>query len=367
VACVPPVVRWNPVRPLSGPGDWLERVSWVAPEAHRTPLVSDRRELIARLRRACARERFVEPALPALVEREWLADVRLDPDELDRHLESLREPLFEYQREGVRRFFETGRMLLGDDMGLGKTAQAVAIGHVLLSVGRIERIAVIVPSPLKWQWASEWSRFAAQRPRVVDGPPAERQAMYRSRQGILILSYEQLRRDRAYVQRFEPELVILDEAQRIKNAPTQTARSVKRLAPRWRLALTGTPLENRLEELASIVEWIDDMALEPRWRLAPCEEAPAHARGAPAADAAPHGRADDLQRTRAQEVHQDLAHDPRRASAPGARRCAVQPEARRALGATRVDRHRAAAQGRRVQSMAPDAAARRVGHAQPAR
>ena len=60
---------------------------------------------------------------------------------------------------------------------------------------------------------------------------------------------------------------MLDEAQRIKNWATKTALSVKGLTPPYRLVLTGTPMENRIEELASIVEWVDDMALEPKWRL----------------------------------------------------------------------------------------------------
>ena len=61
---------------------------------------------------------------------------------------------------------------------------------------------------------------------------------------------------------------MLDEAQRIKNWATKTALTVKRLDPPYRLVLTGTPMENRLDELASIVEWVDDLALEPKWRLA---------------------------------------------------------------------------------------------------
>ena len=64
-----------------------------------------------------------------------------------------------------------------------------------------------------------------------------------------------------------PDLVVLDEAQRIKNWATKTALSVKGLAPPYRLVLTGTPMENRIEELASIVEWVDEYALEPKWRL----------------------------------------------------------------------------------------------------
>ncbi len=68
---------------------------------------------------------------------------------------------------------------------------------------------------------------------------------------------------------WQPGIVVLDEAQRIKNWATKTAVYVKTLRPEFRLVLTGTPMENRLEELASILDWVDDMALEPKWRLVP--------------------------------------------------------------------------------------------------
>ena len=84
---------------------------------------------------------------------------------------------------------------------------------------------------------------------------------------MFIINYEQLLRDLDIVRAWSPDIVVLDEAQRIKNWATKTALSVKGLDPRYRLVLTGTPMENRIEELASIVEWVDDMALEPKWRL----------------------------------------------------------------------------------------------------
>ena len=86
-------------------------------------------------------------------------------------------------------------------------------------------------------------------------------------------NYEQVVRDFEAIVRWAPDLVVLDEAQRIKNWATKTALTVKRLKPEFRLVLTGTPMENRLEELASIVEWVDDRALEPKWRLVPWHSA----------------------------------------------------------------------------------------------
>src|SRR4029079_10606308 len=118
------------------------------------------------------------------------------------------------------------------------------------------------------QWSREWAHFSDLPIEIVDGSPADREAKYAStKQGFLIINYEQLLRDLEIVRGWDPDLVVLDEAQRIKNWATKTALSVKGLTPRYRLVLTGTPMENRIEELASIVEWVDDMALEPKWRL----------------------------------------------------------------------------------------------------
>jgi len=89
-----------------------------------------------------------------------------------------------------------------------------------------------------------------------------------------VVNYEQLLRDLDVVRAWSPDLVVLDEAQRIKNWATKTALTVKQLDPPFRLVLTGTPMENRIDELASIVEWVDDLALEPKWRLVPWHTTP---------------------------------------------------------------------------------------------
>ncbi len=213
------------------------------------------------------------PALLALLEREEhrlrpLVENTLSATEIRAAFKGMKRTLYPYQREGVERFLATGRLLLADDMGLGKTAQAITCCDVLRRSGRIRRGLIIAPASLKPQWAREWGIFSDLQIQVVDGSPEDRQALYaKRREGFLIINYEQLLRDLDVVRRWEPELVVLDEAQRIKNWATKTALSVKGLAPPFRLVLTGTPMENRIDELASIVEWVDDMALEPKWRL----------------------------------------------------------------------------------------------------
>ncbi|MDB5219918.1 MAG: rapA [Myxococcaceae bacterium] len=187
-----------------------------------------------------------------------------------RELASLARKLYPYQREGVARMLETGRLLLADDMGLGKTTQAIAACHALWRAKRVRKGLVIAPASLKPQWLREWQETTSVPIRLVEGSPEERRRIYREhRTGFLVVGYEQLLRDIAEIQALRPEMVVVDEAQRIKNYATKSAAYVKALDPEYRLVLTGTPMENRLEELASILDWVDDVALSPKWRLVP--------------------------------------------------------------------------------------------------
>jgi hypothetical protein len=285
-------LSWDPVRPLRGRGDALARLCLVGLAAGRLPSIARYFETDGRLARVLAedpgarlalvrrlaawnRKHEVEPAVAALLARESeelsrTIDGAVPEAALQRALAGLKLPLYPYQLEGVRRVLEAGRFLLADDMGLGKTAQAIAVCHVLRALRRVKKGLLVVPASLRPQWEREWRNFTDAPLEVVDGGRAEREAAYRElREGFLVVSYEGLVRDLPAIQRLAPDLVVLDEAQRIKNWFTKTAASVKALSPRYRLVLTGTPLENRLEELASIVEWVDDMALEPKWRLGP--------------------------------------------------------------------------------------------------
>jgi SNF2 family DNA or RNA helicase len=137
----------------------------------------------------------------------------------------------------------------------------------------------VVPAALKPQWLREWQLFTDVPAAVIEGNPAQRRAAFDAcARGFLLGNYEQLIRDIDVVREWTPDIVVLDEAQRIKNWATKTALTVKRLDPPYRLVLTGTPMENRLDELASIVEWVDDLALEPKWRLASWHTTPVDGR-----------------------------------------------------------------------------------------
>src|SRR5258708_14269662 len=175
--------------------------------------------------------------------------------------------LYDYQKEGALFAARAGRSLIGDEVGLGKTIQGIAAAEIMARHLDVERVLIVCPTSLKHQWESEISRFSKQSVRVIQGLRAARAEAYRADDFFKITNYDTVHRDLDLISRWSPDLVILDEAQRIRNWSTRTARSVKRIASPYAIVLTGTPLENRLEEIVSIVEFIDPFRLGPTFRL----------------------------------------------------------------------------------------------------
>lgn len=126
---------------------------------------------------------------------------------------------------------------------------------------------IVVPASLKAQWAREWARFTDLPVEIVDGNAAER-APSTASAGFLLVNYEQVLRDLPLMNRLAPDVVVLDEAQRIKNWAAKTSAYVKRLDAPWRLALTGTHGEPpRGARRRSSSSGLTDTGVEPRWRL----------------------------------------------------------------------------------------------------
>jgi SNF2 family DNA or RNA helicase len=171
--------------------------------------------------------------------------------------------LYPFQKEGVIRILEKGRLLLADDMGLGKTIQAIAAITIFINHFDVNKILIICPTSLKYQWKREIQKFSGKEALVVEGLIHKRKILYHSPDTIKIISYGAAKNDIDLINSWNPQLVILDEAQRIKNWKTKTAQSIKKIESEYALVITGTPLENRIDELHSIVEYID------RYRLGP--------------------------------------------------------------------------------------------------
>lgn len=179
----------------------------------------------------------------------------------------IRARLYPYQREGVLFAVKTGRTLIADDMGLGKTVQAIATAELMARLFGVERVLVISPTSLKYQWKSEIEAFTDRTVTVIEGLTPKRRELYREDSFFKLMNYDLVYRDGELIREWGPDLIILDEAQRIKNWQTRTAQAVKRLESPHALVLTGTPLENRIEELHSIMEFVDRYHLGPLYRF----------------------------------------------------------------------------------------------------
>ena len=170
----------------------------------------------------------------------------------------LDETLRPYQREGVSFLFRNEAALLADEMGLGKTVQAITALRLVLRKPGIDRAIVVAPTSLALNWEREFERWA---PEVVVrrlmGGQADRLAYYGLPIPVLIASYEQISIDA--LDRIPDgtfDIVVLDEAQRIKNYDSRTAFACRLLPRKLAWALTGTPIENSRSDIESIFEFL---------------------------------------------------------------------------------------------------------------
>lgn len=199
-------------------------------------------------------------------EAEWLAqlDAGQTPDALQ---DLVSVPLYDYQLRGAVFAACRARAILGDDMGLGKTVQAIAAAELLARERHIAKVLVVAPASVKYQWELEIRKFTGRPAQVIDGDRPDRLEQYAKPTFYRLVNYEQVTRDLDEINDWKPDYVILDEAQRIKNWESKTSRAVKKLQSRYALVLTGTPLENKLEELYSIVQFVDDRRLGPAFQF----------------------------------------------------------------------------------------------------
>ena len=212
-----------------------------------------------------------------LAERLWAALAAPRTDRLSGQSDTRLEwpvALMPFQRDGVHALIGMDRLLLSDDMGLGKTVQAVAALRILRARGEIGSCLVVAPTSVLDQWRQELARWAPELSAIiVRGGADDRSWQWKAGKEVTLASYDVLRQDAGFLARLQASrnawgAVVLDEAQRIKNRndTSEAAKNIPRLRS-W--ALTGTPIENDEEELASIMEFVDHDEGSPRKRYRP--------------------------------------------------------------------------------------------------
>jgi SNF2 family DNA or RNA helicase len=217
-------------------------------------------------------EREIERREMAERERELLAEMEGGGDagkgeETSPLRDLLKVPLYPYQARGAVFLACRGRSILGDDMGLGKTVMTLAAAELLARERGVERVLVVAPASVKYQWETEIRKYTGRAVQVVEGAAAERRGRYKQPTFYRLINYEMAVKDLDELNAWQPDLIVLDEAQRIKNWESKTSKAVKRLRSRYAVVLTGTPLENKLEELYSIVQFVDDRRLGPAFQF----------------------------------------------------------------------------------------------------
>lgn len=186
------------------------------------------------------------------------AIIQTEMTEMTKKAKGLYPFLYNFQTEAVAKAILNKNLLIADEMGLGKTVTSFAVAHYQYNNGGINRIIVCCPQSIKWQWQNEIKKFFDLGSIIIEGTKEDRKDLYKalSKQDgitILIINYEQILRDFWELHELiDGQFLILDEASYIKNAKAQRTKLIKEFKPKYLLALTGTPIENRLQDAYTI-------------------------------------------------------------------------------------------------------------------
>ncbi len=211
--------------------------------------------LIAEKRETIRRQAILKKLLPQGAESSYFDNL-------------LKINLFPYQKTGVVFAVNAGRCLLADEMGLGKTIQAVGAAELLRREMGIQKVLVVCPTSLKYQWKMEIEKFSGATVNVVEGLQPKRRKQYETDPAFFqIISYNTVANDAELISAMDADLLIIDEAQRIKNFRTKVSMQLKKVRTPYCFVLTGTPLENKLEELYAIAQFVDQYKLPPLYRF----------------------------------------------------------------------------------------------------
>ena len=172
-------------------------------------------------------------------------------------------PLFPYQKIGVAFMLKAKNCLLGDEPGLGKTIQSITVCEEL----KAKKILVLCPSILKDNWASEVKQWTDKTSIVIGGTAAKRKEQWAKSRHYYLANYELLLRDLEYMQSIEWDFIIADEATRLSNPKAKSSREVKKIKAKRRIALTGTPINNKPDDLWNICDFIRPGEMGSFWNF----------------------------------------------------------------------------------------------------
>lgn len=225
---------------------------WFVPKAHLDQVLEKLEDMTV----------FDEPVedIKGIVE-----DLTPDFPLIDDYLDELKLQPFPYQYLGISFLVNQERAIVGDVMGLGKSLQAIGATHILNRQEKVSRVLVICPASLKYQWHDEVGKFTDHGAIVVDGTTAKRGKQYKefldSDMLYCIINYELVRNDLDTLKQMPFDVIVCDEAHRIKNRASKTFKALIQLDAPYKFALTGTPMQNRPEEIHALMSWIDKDAL----------------------------------------------------------------------------------------------------------
>ncbi|VAX40009.1 SWF/SNF family helicase [hydrothermal vent metagenome] len=240
--------------PIADVHDLIQRITKLEQIGHEVIIYPDAEEYV--------QKQLFQDRIESLVKK-----IRKDPANHPLRNNLLNAELLPYQMDGIAFAVGAGRAILADDMGLGKTIQGIGVAEMLAQEADIKKVLVISPASLKSQWRNEIDKFCGRSCQIILGKSDIRQSQYQSDAFFTICNYEQVLRDHSSIAQTQWDLIILDEGQRIKNWEAKTSGLIKSLKSTYALVLTGTPLENRLDDLFSIVQFIDDRRLDPAYRF----------------------------------------------------------------------------------------------------
>lgn len=183
------------------------------------------------------------------------------------YLDELKLQLYDFQVIGSCFLADVKKGLLGDEMGLGKTPQAIGAAYKLYRQKKAEKALVICPASLKYQWAEEIKKFTDLSSTVIDGTKAQRPEQYAQETFFTITNYELLLHDLDYMLEMFPDIIICDEVHRIKNHATKTSKAILKLDAPYKWGLTGTPIQNRPDEIFNVFAFLDDTILGNFWKF----------------------------------------------------------------------------------------------------